>query len=100
MSRRPRRNQTPGFKAKLALAAIKGDKTLADLASSLTCTPTRSRNGRRSCRKALPTPPVDLKSLHGKIGELALRSYGEWASAATWNLPDAKILQRRTGQIS
>ena len=32
MSRRPRRNHTPAFKAKVALAAIKGDKTLADLA--------------------------------------------------------------------
>ncbi len=32
MSRRPRRNHTPVFKAKVALAAIKGEKTLADLA--------------------------------------------------------------------
>jgi transposase len=32
MSRRPRRNHTPAFKAKVALAAIKGEKTLADLA--------------------------------------------------------------------
>src|SRR6516165_2696824 len=28
MSRRPRRNHAPGFKAKVALAAIKGDRTL------------------------------------------------------------------------
>ena len=32
MSRRPRRNHTPAFKAKVALAAIKGDRLLADLA--------------------------------------------------------------------
>ena len=32
MSRRPRRNHSPAFKAKVALAAIKGDKTLAELA--------------------------------------------------------------------
>ena len=32
MSRRARRNHTPGFKAKVALAAIKGDRTLAQLA--------------------------------------------------------------------
>ncbi len=32
MSGRQRWNQTPGFKAKVALAAIKGDRTLADLA--------------------------------------------------------------------
>jgi transposase-like protein len=32
MPRRPRRNHAPGFKAKVALAAIKGDRTLAELA--------------------------------------------------------------------
>ena len=30
--KRTRRNHAPGFKAKVALAAIKGDKTLAELA--------------------------------------------------------------------
>src|SRR5215472_505472 len=32
MSKRSRRNHSPTFKAKVALAAIKGEKTLADLA--------------------------------------------------------------------
>lgn len=32
MSRRPRRNHSPAFKAKVALDAIRGDKTLAELA--------------------------------------------------------------------
>ena len=32
MSRRPRRNHSPAFKAKVALAAIKAEKTLAELA--------------------------------------------------------------------
>jgi transposase len=32
MNRRPRRNRTPTFKAKVALAALKGDRTLAQLA--------------------------------------------------------------------
>ena len=31
MSRRPRRNHSPAFKAKVALAAVKGEKTLAEL---------------------------------------------------------------------
>ena len=31
MSRRPRRNHTPAFKAKVALAAVRGDRTLAQL---------------------------------------------------------------------
>jgi len=32
MSRRPRRNHGPAFKAKVALAAWRGEKTLAELA--------------------------------------------------------------------
>jgi len=32
MSRRPRRNHSPAFKAKVALAAVKGEKTLSELA--------------------------------------------------------------------
>src|SRR3954471_12522965 len=32
MTRRPRRNHTPAFKSKVALAAVKGEKTLAELA--------------------------------------------------------------------
>ena len=32
MTKRPRRNHTPAFKAKVALAAVKGEKTLAELA--------------------------------------------------------------------
>ena len=50
MTKRTRRNHTPGFKAKVALAAMKGDKTLAELAW-LMCTRTRSRNGEARCWK-------------------------------------------------
>src|ERR1700733_3651993 len=32
MSRRPRRNHSAAFKAKVALAAVKGDRTIAQLA--------------------------------------------------------------------
>ena len=32
MSKRPRRNHSPAFKAKVASAAVKGEKTLAELA--------------------------------------------------------------------
>ena len=32
MTRRKRRNHSPGFKAQVAVAAFKGDKTLAELA--------------------------------------------------------------------
>jgi hypothetical protein len=37
MSRRPRRNHSPAFKAKVALAAVKGENTLAQLYGNETC---------------------------------------------------------------
>ena len=55
MKRRPRRNHTPGFKAKVALAAIKGDRTLVQLAEQFE-RPPQSNHGvegsarRRGCR--------------------------------------------------
>jgi transposase-like protein len=43
-----------GFKAKVALAAIKGDRTLAQLAEQFDVHPTRSHRGKRSLRAGLP----------------------------------------------
>ena len=54
MQRRPRRNHTPAFKAKVALAAVKGDRTLAQVAEQFDVTPIRSRRGRRSSKEELP----------------------------------------------
>ena len=39
--RRPRRNHTAAFKAKVAMAALKGDKTLAELAEQFSVPPTQ-----------------------------------------------------------
>src|SRR5258707_12813323 len=44
MTRRPRRNHTPAFKAKVALAAIKGEKTLAGLAQLFDVHPNQITN--------------------------------------------------------
>ena len=43
MSRRARRNHTPAFKAKVALAAIRGQNTVAELAQHFDVHSTRSR---------------------------------------------------------
>ncbi len=41
MSKRPRRNHSPAFKAKVALAAVKGDKTVAEIAQQYEVHPTQ-----------------------------------------------------------
>lgn len=86
MSRRPRRNHSPAFKAKVALAAIKGDKTLADLAQQFDVHPNQITQWKAQllegaagvfgseARADAAAPAIDLKSLHAKIGELALEN--------------------------
>ena len=85
MSRRPRRNHTPAFKAKVALAAIKGDRTLAQLAEHFDVHPNQITTWKAqleggasdvfgSGSTASSTPAVDVKSLHAKIGELTLEN--------------------------
>ena len=41
MSKRSRRNYSPAFRAKVALAAVKGDATLAELATQFDVHPTQ-----------------------------------------------------------
>ena len=86
MTRRPRRNHTPAFKAKVAVAAIKGDRTLADLAQQFDVHPNQITPWKvqllegaagvfgSEARADTATPTVDLKSLHAKIGELTLEN--------------------------
>src|ERR1700679_431679 len=85
MTKRTRRNHTPAFKAKVALAAIKGERTLAELAQQFDVHPNQITQWRSQLlegaagvfgrNKTEPTAPaVDLKALHAKIGELTLEN--------------------------
>jgi transposase len=86
MSRRPRRNHTPAFKAKVALAAIKGDRTVAQLAEQFDVHPNQITSWKAqleggaadvfgpSGRNGATQPAIDVKSLHAKIGELTLEN--------------------------
>ena len=82
MSRRPRRNHTPAFKAKVALAAVKGEKTLAELAQQFDVHPNQITTWKAQLldgaaevfgAAAWPemAPAIDV-TLHAKIGELTL----------------------------
>lgn len=84
MTKRSRRTHSPAFKAKVALAAVKGDKTLAELAQQFDVHPNQittwknhlleSAAGVFGQDKGPAEAPVDLKALHAKIGEPALEN--------------------------
>ncbi len=54
MSRRPRRNHTPAFKAKVALAAVKGERTLAELAQQFDVHPNQITAWKAQLLEGLP----------------------------------------------
>ncbi len=95
MTRRTRRNHSGAFKAKVAMAAVKGDRTLSELAQAFEVHANQitqwrtelvegaaglfgpvSKSGSKSgARSADPAgPAADLKALHAKIGELTLEN--------------------------
>jgi transposase len=86
MQRRARRNHTPAFKARVALAAIKGDRTLAELSERFDVHPNQITSWKAQLEggaadvfgpgssNGASQAAVDVKSLHAKIGELTLEN--------------------------
>ena len=81
MTKRSRRTHTPAFKAKVALAALRGEKTLSELAqlfdvhaNQITQWKSQLLEGAAGVfghgKSEAPSASVDLKGLHAKIGEL------------------------------
>jgi transposase len=80
--KRPRRNHSATFTAKVALAAIRGDRTLVELAEQFKVHPNQIGQWRVELLERAPevfAPTADkrdagpdLKALHAKIGQQAL----------------------------
>ena len=94
--RRPRRNHSPAFKAKVALAALTSDATLAELASRFDVHSHQITQWKQqlvaqaaevftSEGVRTATPPVDIKALHAKIGQQALEI--DFLASALGQLP-------------
>src|SRR5260370_8466739 len=86
MKNRPRRNHSAAFKAKVALAAVKGDRTIAQLAEHFDVHPNQITAWKSQLEGSASevfgsgggtqvTPAVDVKSLHAKIGILRSRPH-------------------------
>ena len=101
MTKRSRRTHAPAFKAKVALAALKGDKTLAELAQQFDVHPNQITTWRAQLLEgavgvfggasSTPTaPPVDVKELHAKIGQLTLENDFLSGALDKAGLPGAK----------
>ena len=81
-----RRNFAAAFKAKVALAALVGDKTLAELAAKHDVHPNMITQWKRQAKQKLPDifakkasrggsdREAEVKSLHAKIGQLTVEN--------------------------
>src|SRR5437667_6100574 len=95
--RRPRRNHSAAFKAKVALAAVKGDHTLVQLAERFDVHPNQITQWKtellQRAAEVFATAAEkrehgpDLKTLHAKIGQLALEN--DFLSGALGRIGDA-----------
>jgi transposase-like protein len=84
MARRPRRNHSGEFKARVALAAVRGEKTLSELAEQFDVHPHQITEWKEQLLERAgevfggparkDEPAVDVKAMQAKIGQLALEN--------------------------
>jgi transposase-like protein len=85
MTKRKRRNHSSAFKAKVALAAVKGDHTLAELAEQFDVHPNQIQDWKKRLVESAEDVfggntikaahnEKEVEKLHAKIGQLAMEN--------------------------
>ena len=96
MSKRPRRNHAPTFKAKVALDALKGEQTLVELSERYQVHPNQITDWKKQLLEhadevfSKDRPPEQgpvVKDLHAKIGQLSMEN--DFLSSALGRIGDA-----------
>lgn len=81
----PRRNHNPEFKAKVALAAIKGDQTISELADTFKVHASQIKQWKKQLldqasvlfadpKEKKKTTDKQVQTLHAKIGQLTMEN--------------------------
>jgi len=96
MSKRPRRNHAPAFKAKVALDALKGAQTIVEIAERYQVHPNQITEWKKQLlehaaevfgKDKKPDQGPDVKELHAKIGQLSMEN--DFLSNALGRIGDA-----------
>ncbi|CAN7778119.1 IS3 family transposase [Variovorax sp. LjRoot290] len=110
MSRRPRRNHSAAFKAKVAIEALADGKTIAEIAQKHDVHPNQVTEWRRQLLEraagvfgaaaTAQEPAVDLKALHAKIGQLTLENDFLEGGAHQGGIAERKAMIDRDADLS